>query len=343
MDADCEYEHVVFELCCSHESYVSFPHCTTGQTTMADHDDPTKLDRTLTHQSETHSYKIPWTSLGSDDAPALILVHGTPWSSRVWAPYAKAFSSHFKVYLFDNPGYGEASARNLISAETDPDSSETQKLDASLAAQAEAFSILFKSWNFPEDKPPHVIAHDNGGLITLRANLLHGCKYASLCLLDVVAVCPFGSPFFRLVAANEETFKAIPDSVFSGILRGYIEGASYKPLSTQIMDMLVTPWLPTGKQGKEGFIRQMVQADQKHAEEVDSRYGEVGAAMPVKIVWGTEDKWIPVDRAHKLASMIGTENVVLIEEAGHLVMFDQPERVAVELSWWLSQQVHSKS
>lgn len=298
------------------------------------------LTECFTHRSDTHEYSIRWTSIGPDGGPPLIFVHGTPWSSYVWQPYAKALSSQYKIYLFDNPGYGESPGGRPLLAPTSAgdDGSMISELDASLAGQAEAFAALYRSWNFTaHDRLPHVVVHDNGGLITLRANLLHGCQYASLCLVDVVAVRPFGSPFFRLVAQNQSVFTSIPDSIFQGTIRAYIQGASFKPLPNHVEDVLANPWVAGGSQGQEAFIRQMVQADQRHAEEVEGRYAEIGDAMPVKVIWGKEDRWIPVDRAEKLAKMVGAKEVVLVEEAGHLIMFDQPERLATEIALWLTK------
>ena len=65
------------------------------------------------------------------------------------------------------------------------------------------------------------------------------------------------------------------------------------------------------------------------------RYVEVGRETPVKIIWGKEDNLIPVDRAEKLATLVGAKEVILIEEAGHLVMLDQTEQLGIELSRWL--------
>ena len=292
--------------------------------------DPTALTETFNYTSNTHAYKIHWTSLGNPNGPPLVFVHGTPWSSRVWVPYALAFASQYLVYLFDNPGYGQSLGGSPNNRAAD----EPTDLDASLAGQALAFSALLQSWDLKH--PPHIIAHDNGGLISLRAVLLHGSEYSSLCLIDVVAVRPWGSPFFRLAAVNPDLFSSIPESIFEGIVYAYIREAAYKPLSVQILDMLAEPWISGGTQGQKAFIRQMIQADQRHAEEVDGRYGEVGKKMPVKIIWGKEDVWIPVDRAQRLGKMIGTDKVVIVEEAGHLIHYDQPERLGVELGTWIT-------
>jgi len=250
----------------------------------------------------------------------------------VWVPFAEALSASFKIYLFDNPGYGQSPGGVPIPP------CDQQDLDASLAGQAEAFAYLLAEWDLNE--PPHVIAHDNGGLIALRASLNHGAEYASLCLIDAVAISPFGSTFFKLVAANPDVFNAIPQTLMNGLIRAYIQGAAFKPLSSDVEDMLLFPWTAAGVQGKSGFLRQMRQADQRHASDVELRYSEIGKKMPVKIIWGKEDAWIPVDRARKLAQMIGTDEVVIVEKAGHLVHYDQPLRLTRELELWLSKMVN---
>jgi pimeloyl-ACP methyl ester carboxylesterase len=121
------------------------------------------------------------------------------------------------------------------------------------------------------------------------------------------------------------------------MLREYIGGAAFKPLPADIEERLERPWLLSkgGRQGSVGFIRQIAQAAARDVEEVEGRYQEVGSAIPVKVIWGVEDRWIPVERAEELARKIGARENVLIEDAGHLVMVDQPERVTVEIMGWL--------
>ena len=55
------------------------------------------------------------------------------------------------------------------------------------------------------------------------------------------------------------------------------------------------------------------------------------------VVWGVEDRWIPVETAGRLRDRLNARELVLIEGAGHLVMYDQPGRLGVELGWWLNE------
>ncbi|NDJ59812.1 MAG: alpha/beta hydrolase [Chloroflexi bacterium] len=63
--------------------------------------------------------------------------------------------------------------------------------------------------------------------------------------------------------------------------------------------------------------------DQKYTDEVEPHYGQT--QCPVAIFWGTEDRWIPIERGRQLHGMIKHSSFEAIPEAGHLVQEDQPE------------------
>ncbi|CEJ55332.1 Putative Alpha/beta hydrolase [Penicillium brasilianum] len=297
-----------------------------------------KLDQTFHHSTATHSYQIRWTSLGNPAAPPLLFVHGTPWSSRVWINYAQSFSKYFHVYLFDNPGFGASPLGRPLQGKEDAISNELA-LDADLSQQSTVFVALIEHWAKEWQQKPHVVAHDHGGLMALRAHLIHGCEYASLCLINVVATGPFGQPLFKLVAENASVFTALTGPVFEGVVEAYIREASYRGLDMETMEMLKSQWIST-EEGRRGFVRQMVQANSRRTEEVEHHYSKVGRKMPVRIIWGQEDAWIPVETAARLKTQLNAQDVVLIEGAGHLVMYDQEGKLGVELGWWLSQVCH---
>ncbi|KAL6706274.1 hypothetical protein ACN47E_005564 [Coniothyrium glycines] len=218
------------------------------------------LMESFQYASSTHSYTIKWTSLGSHTSPPLIFIHGTPWSSQVWTSFAIALSRQFHVYIFDNPGFGSSPVEIALPSSTFAPKSEVERLDSDLARQTAVFAALFKSWKPSwEGVNPHLIAHDHGGLMSLRANVLHECAYASLCLIDVVAMGPFGQPLFKSVAENSEAFENLPDMAFEGILESYIRNAAHTSLGFDVMDMLKEPWLRA--RGKKEFVRQLVSGE----------------------------------------------------------------------------------
>jgi pimeloyl-ACP methyl ester carboxylesterase len=274
-------------------------------------DDRTALNG-LTEELTWRGRRVRWMRQGSGQP--VVFCHGTPWSSWLWAPFAGALAAEFTTYLWDMPGYGESSK--------DPGHA------VSLDVQGEVLNDLLGHWGIGA---PHVVAHDYGGAVALRAHLLHGARFASLALVDVVALAPWGSEFFGLVRDNHEVFSRLPAAVHAGALRAYIAGASYAGLTAEQAGNLAAPWLSAA--GQAAFYRQIAQADQAFTDAVEPLYPSV--TIPTLIVWGEEDQWIPVDRAHRLADLIPGARLELIQAAGHLVQLDQPVALATTLHRWL--------
>lgn len=268
--------------------------------------------------TETFSWRgreVRWGRQGS--GPDVVFCHGTPWSSDLWRPFAEALSDAFTVHLWDMPGYGQ--------------SSKDAEHRVSLDVQGELLADLLEHWELDR---PHVVAHDYGGAVSLRAHLLHDRPFASLALVDVVALAPWGSEFFRLVRDHEQVFAAVPPAIHEGILRSYIAGASDGGPTPGQLDALMAPWLDDA--GRPAFYRQIAQADERYTDEIEPRYPELD--LPVAVVWGAQDRWIPVDRAHRLAKVIPQARLEVIEGAGHLVQLDQPVALATIIAGWLHEQ-----
>lgn len=251
------------------------------------------------------------------DGPAVVFCHGTPWSSWLWAPFAEALSSEFTTYVWDMPGYGQSSK--------DPEHS------VALDIQGELLHDLLDYWHL---SAPHVVAHDYGGAVALRAHLLHGSRFASLALVDVVALAPWGSDFFRLVAAHAPVFTALPAAIHESLVRAYVAGASHAGLTPHQTDALAAPWL--GETGQAAFYAQIAQADQTYTDEIEPLYPSLD--LPVLVLWGRNDTWIPVERADRLAGAIPGAQLQLVEDAGHLIHLDQPIQLANRLQRWLNSQ-----
>ncbi|MBF4607295.1 alpha/beta fold hydrolase [Curtobacterium sp. VKM Ac-1393] len=270
-------------------------------------------DRQLTQELAWRGRTVRWDRIGS--GPALVFLHGTPWSSLLWRPIALPMAGRFTVYLWDMPGYGTSSK--------DP----SHAVD--LGTQGELFAALLEHWGLDR---PHVIAHDFGGAVALRARLLHGARFASLCLVDVVALAPWGSPFFKLVQEHARVFEQLPSAVHRGAVEAYISGASHKGLRVDELRMLVDPW--SDEEGQPAFYRQIAQADERFTTEIETQLGRL--TEPVHIVWGAEDTWIPADRARRLNDAIPHASVTLIPEAGHLIQLDAPAALSAELTNWMA-------
>lgn len=271
---------------------------------------PVELDRTLDWSGRT----VHWGTSGQ--GPPVVLCHGTPWSSVVWRRVAHALAPTHTVYVWDMLGYGR---------------SDQSDGDVTLRTQGELFAHLLDVWGLER---PHVVAHDFGGAVSLRAHLLHGARYASLALVDVVALRPWGSPFFTLVHDHADVFAALPPNLHEALVREYIAGASAPGLEPNVLDALAAAW--TSPEGQAAFYRQIAQADEAFTDEIEPDYGVID--LPTAIVWGTDDTWIPVDRAHRLAETIPGAELHVLDGAGHLIMEDRPEAFTTTITDWIGRR-----
>ncbi len=245
----------------------------------------------------------------------IVLCHGTPWSSRIWADVAHEMSRDHRVFLWDMPGYGDSEMGPTVTTD--------------LATQATRLASLIQDWGLER---PHVVAHDIGGAVALGAHLLHRVDIAALFLWDIVTLDPWGSPFFRVVAQHADVFSRLPANLHSALVTEYISGAGR--LSAPQVEALASPW--SGPVGQAAFYRQIAALDAADTRAVAKELGAV--RCPTRIGWGREDPWIPLGQAYELQSRLpGSPEVVVLDASGHLTPWEEPEAVVAALREWLTE------
>ena len=312
-----------------------------------------ELSSTFTCQNWTIRYGLfePDPSKSASTATTtVVFVHGTPWSSDVFQPIAKALLARGKhrVLLYDLPGYGQSQEIQTATK----DASETSKFagDTSVKTQAAVLAELLKHLNLDGregNSAPAVIAHDIAGAIALRAHLIHQCEFASLLLMDTNVVLPWGDGFYKLVRSEPDVFLKLPSSIFEAVVRAVIRSACFNPsrLVSGWEEALARPWVrgdndshAKAEEKQRSFVRQIAQANDADVAEMLEADMYAKVRCNVKVLWGEQDQWIPREKMDSLAEKMKhcVREFVAIPEAGHLIMIDQPERVAFEVLSWLS-------
>ena len=266
----------------------------------------------LTQQFASEGGVVRWEVLG--DGPPVVLVHGTPFSSFVWRDIARGLATTYRVFVWDLLGYGASEQR--------------PGQDMSLAAQTRVFAALLDHWELAD---PAVVAHDFGGAITLRTVILAQRRFRRLALMDVVAVAPWGTGFFHLVRQHPDAFHKLPATHHEALVRAHVRTAAMQPLPREIEDALVAPWL--GIEGQAAHYRNIEQNDQRYTDDVQHRYGEID--VPVLILWGEDDRWLPVQQGRQLQSLLPNSQLHTIARAGHLIQHDAPATVTALLMEFL--------
>lgn len=267
----------------------------------------------LNRSYESSGGLVAYDVIGS--GPPVVLIHGTPFSSRVWRKIVPKLAEKRTVYVFDLIGYGASEKR--------------EGQDVSLAAQGRVVAELLDHWGLNE---PDVVGHDFGGATALRTHLLEGRDFNSIALIDAVALSPWGSPFYRLVREYVGVFRQIPAYMHKAMVAAYVRDATHVPMSDEELEPYIAPWL--GPEGQDAFYRQIFQNDQRYTDEMQVLYGEI--KRPVLILWGETDKWISPEKGERLQASIPGSRLHTIPEAAHLAMEDAPGAVAEALEVFFS-------
>ncbi len=97
-------------------------------------------------------------------------------------------------------------------------------------------------------------------------------------------------------------------------------------------------WTPSWSRGRASsgqpaFYRQIADYDLELLDENERQLPEL--ALPVRVLWGTEDAWIPLETGRRLAGLVPGAVLTEVPEAGHLMQYDAPVALATALSDWL--------
>ncbi len=250
----------------------------------------------------------------SGDGPDLVLAHGWPWSSFSWHRLIPELSRYFRVHWYDMPGYGRSEKR--------------AEQRTSLDVQGLVFAEMLTHWGLSR---PRVVAHDFGGATTLRAHLLHGCDYERYVLMNVVAMRPWGSDFFDHMGRHFKAFQGLPPHIHRALVEAYIRGALVSDIPKEDLESLVEPWLT--KEGAVSFYQQFAQADERYTAEVETKFADV--RCPVKIIWGEEDPWIPVERGKSLHELMPDAEFVTLPGVGHMPQLEGVDTAQREIMAFL--------
>jgi pimeloyl-ACP methyl ester carboxylesterase len=118
------------------------------------------------------------------------------------------------------------------------------------------------------------------------------------------------------------------------MVAAYVRDATYEPMDDEALKPYVVPWLGAG--GQEAFYRQIVQNDARYTDEVEPLYARI--ERPVMLVWGEEDRWIPLVKGEQLHEAIPGSQLKTIPRCAHLAQEDAPDTVVGHLTDFFAPQ-----
>ena len=242
--------------------------------------------------------------------PPLLLVHGTPANSHIWRNVAMRLADRFSVYTFDLPGFGQSERR--------------EGLDTSISGQAQLLVDLVEALNLDA---PSIAGHDIGGAIALRAYLLEGVSFGCIALIDSVALRPWITPPTNHIKVYLDAYKTMPTETFEAVVASHLRTATHRPMDGRTLATYLDQW--KGEVGKTLYLQNAAQLREEDTTDFEPLLSSI--TVPVRIIWGENDAWLPPATAERLHELIPGSDLVLLPYTGHFAMEDSPQEVAATL------------
>jgi len=262
------------------------------------------------------SYVVQGAEHGTNGA--IVLLHEIPAGAFAWADVMPQLaSSNRAVYAIDMLGYGQ--------------SDHPWPADTSNWGHADALSMLFEQLNLTNIV---LVGHGLGGAVAqVLATRLSRERVAALVLIDTYCFEYSFAPNWPLSEMKKRQDVDAPKQTkvedLIADLKEALPNGSYNPQRFQsFLSDYIEPW--NSELGKEVLFQHIRLLIPGYTNSVSTDLKELG--KPVLIIWGQNDQQVPLKFAERLHREIPEAELVIVPEAGHLILFDTPGAVASALS-----------
>ncbi len=247
----------------------------------------------------------------------VVLIHGFGGSTYSWREIFPRLQESLDLLAVDLNGFGYTQRPRAAQ-------------NYSLAGQVELVLRLLDHLHIDR---AHFVGHSYGGGVVLSLARAHPQRVRSLVLVD--AAPPGGAPpgqtwirlFAPLVLGYTENFALTPRAI-GDALRSVVH-----------VDAIVTPEMI------DQYLRRLRIAGFRNAfhgliaarNRALSDEDFAALDMPALIIWGRHDSVVPLRTGQELSRKLRHAEWVVIEQAGHLPMEEQPDAFAVALREFLAR------
>ncbi|HZO60883.1 MAG TPA: alpha/beta fold hydrolase [Solirubrobacterales bacterium] len=258
------------------------------------------------------AYREELPAAAESSAPAALFLHGYPTSSYLWRNVLPAAAAAgYRAIAPDLPGFGDSPAD--LPGTWERQVEHVERFRRGLGLEQLVLGV-----------------HDWGGLIGLRWACDHPDAVRALVITDT-GFFPDGrwhgmAKTLRTEGEGEQVLANINRDLF---------GMALRQISSAVPDDAIDEfWKAYGdEQRRRAQLDLYRSGDFSKLEAYDGRLAALG--VPAVIVWGAKDEFAPVGGAHRFHKQLPEAALVVLEDAGHFVMEDDPSRVAAEVRSFL--------
>ncbi|MBT8452566.1 MAG: alpha/beta fold hydrolase [Deltaproteobacteria bacterium] len=251
--------------------------------------------------------------------PLVLLIHGMAGSATTWKQVMPALSERFTVLAPDLFGHGE---------------SDKTKGDYSLGAMASVLRDLIIALGF---KRATVVGQSYGGGIAMQLAYQYPERCERLVLVNAGGLGTEVNPLLRMLTLPGS--EAVLLVACAPPVRRFVETFGRLALRKKLEGATVIPelWRSYSSLGnveaRRAFLRTLRAVIDPRGQAVsanDKLY--LAAGMPTLIIWGEDDRVIPVEHAYAAHTVISGSWLEIIEDVGHYPHCEAPERFVTALT-----------
>jgi pimeloyl-ACP methyl ester carboxylesterase len=247
------------------------------------------------------------------EGPPILLIHGITSSSRTWKRVMPRLAEDHTVIAPDLLGHGR---------------SAKPPGDYSLGAYASGIRDLLVALEVPRST---VVGHSLGGGIAMQFSYQFPERVGRLVLVDSGGIGREVNPILRAAALPGAEF-VLPvmfsPTLHDGALKvrrllgkiGLQPNADVEGVSEGFASL-------TEADSRRAFldtVRSVIDVGGQRVSAEDRLY--LAGDVPSLIIWGENDRIIPVEHAHKALEMLPHSRLEIFEDAGHFPFNDHPDR-----------------
>jgi pyruvate dehydrogenase E2 component (dihydrolipoamide acetyltransferase) len=248
---------------------------------------------------EAGGHRIRYLALGEGEGVPIVFIHGFGGDLNNWQFNQEVLAAGRPTYALDLPGHG-GSTKDVGAG------------DADVGALARAVLDFMDAKGIAR---AHLVGHSLGGAIALHLALEHADRVAS-----VTAVCPAG----------------LGPEINMAYIDGFMAAKRRKQLQPVLEMLVADPEMVSREMiedvlkfkrldGVEAALNRIIQgtfAGGRQALQLTGRLDEL--TVPVQVIWGRQDRIIPVSHGDGLPSRI---RVQVLDDAGHMVHMEKAAEV----------------
>ncbi|GAA1160047.1 alpha/beta fold hydrolase [Nocardioides aquiterrae] len=260
-----------------------------------------------------HGHRRAFVKVGT--GPALLLLHGLGCDHTTWESVIEPLSRRYTVIAPDLLGHGQ---------------SDKPRADYTLGGFANGMRDLLTVLGI--DKVT-VIGHSFGGGVAMQFAYQYPERTERLMLVASGGLGPEVSPAIRAISSpgfhqvmSVLTLPGIRHAGMAGLRALSATGLSRTRDLDEVADIYDTFRDPAARHAVRHVVKAVVDWQGQIVTMADRAY--LTEAMPMWVVWGRDDRVIPVRHANAAAELAPNARVEVIPDAGHFPHKDHPQRFA---------------